>query len=47
MAVRKAIKLGDREHADELTIYLLEAGYQEFDFIRACRENCCALKKAG
>jgi len=46
MAVRKAIMLGDKEAAVELTNYLLKAGYQEFDFIRVCRANLLCVEKA-
>ena len=38
MAVRKAIMLGDREYAAELTTYLLKAGYHEFDFMSVCKK---------
>jgi len=39
MAARKAIMLGDRERARELTGYLLGNGYAETTFMRACKAH--------
>jgi len=39
MAARKAIMLGDRERARELTGYLMGNGYAETTFMRACKAH--------
>jgi len=39
MAARKAIMLGDRERAKELTGYLMGNGYAETTFMRACKAH--------
>ena len=39
MAARKAIMLGDRQRAEELTGYLLGNGYAETTFVRACKAH--------
>ncbi|MGA9575594.1 MAG: toll/interleukin-1 receptor domain-containing protein [Lysobacterales bacterium] len=39
LAVRKAIMLGDRDRAEELTLYLMGNGYAETTFMRACRAH--------
>ena len=37
MAARKAMMLGDRNRADELTGYLVDKGYAEVTFMQACK----------
>ncbi|HEY5775508.1 MAG TPA: TIR domain-containing protein [Xanthomonadales bacterium] len=39
LAARKAIMLGDRARADELTGYLMDRGFAEATFMRACKAH--------
>ena len=39
LAARKAIMLGDKNRADELTTYLMDKGFAEVTFIRTCKAH--------